>query len=99
METVEKGHDLNKMWQSILTIQVFRGRYELFFNCGNNCISRIVGELGQDGLPVSAQYDYRVSGTQWTDYPLESFEQQALLDFGLALKDYIRPVIATPNFV
>lgn len=98
VKTVEKGHDPNKMWQSVLTIQVFQGKYELFFNCGNNCLSKIAGELGQDELPVSARYEYRDAGTRWGSYSLEPHEQQAILNFGLALKDYIRPVIVTPNF-
>lgn len=53
--------------------------YEILLSTGGPAV-RIIGELS-DGEPTSARIEYQNWGIPWTDYPLFSEQEDALLRF------------------
>ena len=93
--------DAQQMWETVLMIKAFPyGVYELLFNCCDNTYARIYGIL-HSRRPRTAEYHYRIrsNSTQWILYPLNIFEQQAILDFAVTLQNYIQPTIVKPEIV
>ena len=75
--------NLNSIRQEIdeyaLSATVIR-QYEILLSTGGPA-TRLIGDLDEYNEPESVSLQYQDWGTPWTDYPLTSAQEEALLDY------------------